>query len=197
MEDLITYASVLFDERADRPVVQTSHPLPPAPTGEVTTQYGYGSAYTQVSSVPLSARHQKSASLGSHDFTPQLPPRPGNSIHPSRRSVNHSSRSVASEEEDRGPSVPSKAPDSGRRVSAEAGKSAPAFSGSDQGRRRSIESAKREVLSVASSPSSNPASAATSPRLRELSELSGTNDTPAIRLSTPQSSRDQSDGDTP
>lgn len=94
MEDLITHANVLFDERA----AATSHPLPPAPADEPPPAFGYGSSYTQVATVP--PRHQKTDSRSSQDFTPQLPPRPGNSIHPSRRAANQSSRTISSDVED-------------------------------------------------------------------------------------------------
>jgi hypothetical protein len=85
MEDLIVNAAVLFDDRA--PGV-TSPPLPPAPVGQPTPNYAYGSAHTKVASVPAPlqtpVRHQPQ-SQSPEDFTPRLPPRPTNSIHPSSR----------------------------------------------------------------------------------------------------------------
>ena len=93
MEDLITYANVLFDEKS---AGQPSHPLPPAPSNEPAASVGYGSQYTQVSTVP--AKTQKSEIQSTQDFTPQLPARPGNSIHPSRRALNQSSRTLESED---------------------------------------------------------------------------------------------------
>lgn len=107
MEDLITNCAVLFD---DRNAAATSHPLPPEPAGEEPLPYGYGSSYTQVANVPPASRHQKADSQASQqDFTPQLPPRPGNSIHPSRR-ANQSNRTTGSEtDEELSPnSIPSR-----------------------------------------------------------------------------------------
>lgn len=100
MEDLITHADVLFDERPppSAPPTTLSHPLPPPPPSERPVSQLYGSSYTQVATVPL--RHRKSDSRGSQDFTPQLPPRPSNSIHPSRRAANQSSRTIGVETED-------------------------------------------------------------------------------------------------
>ncbi len=97
MEDLISNSAVLFD---DRNAAASSHPLPPEPTGEEPLPYGYGSSYTQVANVPPALRHQKTDSQASQqDFTPQLPLRPGNSIHPSRR-ANQSNRTNDSETDD-------------------------------------------------------------------------------------------------
>lgn len=93
MEDLITHANVLFDDRIT-PV--PLHPLPPAPSNEPPANFGYGSSYTQFSSVP--PREHRSGSQSSQDFTPQLPPRPSNSIHPSRR-ANISSRTTSESED--------------------------------------------------------------------------------------------------
>lgn len=102
MEDLISHAHVLFQ-------TSSSPPLPPAPAGELVPPLTYGSAYTRVSEIPPplpprspSPRMRRSldhsgppSSHGSvsngrsvhvpEDFTPQLPPRPANSIHPSLR----------------------------------------------------------------------------------------------------------------
>ncbi|KAH9060786.1 hypothetical protein EDB87DRAFT_1808472 [Lactarius vividus] len=75
MEDLIENAHTLFDER----VPPSSPPLPPAPTGEPVPVVTYGSSHTRVT-LPQFGEAQVA------DFTPQLPPRPTNSIHPSARS---------------------------------------------------------------------------------------------------------------
>jgi hypothetical protein len=85
MEDLITNTAVLFD---DRTPAATSPPLPPAPAGQPTPNYAYGSAHTKVASVPAPLQppaRQQSQTSSSEDFTPRLPPRPTISIHPSSR----------------------------------------------------------------------------------------------------------------
>jgi len=76
MEDLITNAHILFD-------VHHSPPLPPIPPGEPIPSYVYGTSHTKVASVPPSPRSPRMNP--SEDFTPRLPPRPANSIHPSSR----------------------------------------------------------------------------------------------------------------
>ncbi|KAF8272362.1 hypothetical protein EI94DRAFT_1776950 [Lactarius quietus] len=75
MEDLIENAQTLFDER----VPPSSPPLPPTPGGEPVPVATYGSSHTMVT-LPPPGEAQVA------DFTPQLPPRPANSIHPSARS---------------------------------------------------------------------------------------------------------------
>ena len=75
MEDLIENAQNLFDEG----VPPSSPPLPPAPAGEPVPVLTYGSSHTSVT-LPQPREAQVA------DFTPQLPPRPANSIHPSARS---------------------------------------------------------------------------------------------------------------
>jgi hypothetical protein len=85
MEDLITNVSVLFDDKA--PTV-TSPPLPPAPVDQPTPNYTYGSAHTKVASVPAPMQtpvRQQALPQSPEDFTPRLPARPANSIHPSSR----------------------------------------------------------------------------------------------------------------
>lgn len=108
MEDLITNAHILFQQSGSN-----SPPLPSAPLNESAAQITYGSQHTKVLSsmppppVPTSPRrgHQKSSSVSTirssldvprpqvppQDFTPQLPPRPANSIHPSLRAGPHAS----------------------------------------------------------------------------------------------------------
>ncbi|KAI9445530.1 hypothetical protein H4582DRAFT_2109166 [Lactarius indigo] len=76
MEDLIENAHTLFDEHVPPP---SSPPLPPAPAGEPVPIVTYGSSHTRVA-LPQFGEVQVA------DFTPQLPPRPTNSIHPSARS---------------------------------------------------------------------------------------------------------------
>ena len=75
MEDLIENAQILFDER----IPPSSPPLPPAPAGEPVPVLTYGSSHTSVTLPQL-----REAQVA--DFTPQLPPRPTSSIHPSARS---------------------------------------------------------------------------------------------------------------
>ncbi|KAI0735515.1 hypothetical protein C8Q76DRAFT_611686 [Earliella scabrosa] len=109
MEDLITHAHILF-----QPSGSGSPPLPAAPLNEPAAPVTYGSTHTKVSNmppppVPTSPRkrgHQKTPSTSTprssvdaprpilqppQDFTPQLPPRPTNSIHPSLRAGPHAS----------------------------------------------------------------------------------------------------------
>jgi hypothetical protein len=84
MEDLITHAPLLFD---DRPIPTLDEPpLPPAPSGVPKPKYDYGSSYTRSHTIPP-------RSQDGQDFTPTLPPRPGQSIHPSRRTNPQSSKS--------------------------------------------------------------------------------------------------------
>lgn len=106
MENLITYASMLFQQSEDSP------PRINAPLNEPGTSNANGPspAKSNRSSmppppIPTSPRkhHQKSASITStrpsleaprpvpQDFTPDLPPRPTNSIHPSLRAGPHAS----------------------------------------------------------------------------------------------------------
>ncbi|THV06112.1 RhoGAP-domain-containing protein [Dendrothele bispora CBS 962.96] len=78
MEDLIIHAHVLFSDD------QNLHPLPPPPPGESAPHYPYGSRTTKVANIPSPINVSNSPSH-SEDFTPRLPPRPANSIHPSAR----------------------------------------------------------------------------------------------------------------
>ncbi|KAF5375014.1 hypothetical protein D9758_000090 [Tetrapyrgos nigripes] len=81
MEDLITHAHTLFSDD------QSAHPLPPPPLGEPTPHYPYGSKTTKVANIPSPINVANSPSSPSlpDDFTPRLPARPANSIHPSAR----------------------------------------------------------------------------------------------------------------
>ncbi|KAI0651503.1 hypothetical protein C8Q79DRAFT_39833 [Trametes meyenii] len=98
MEDLIANAGVLFSQTS-------SPPLPPAPLNDVAAPVSYGTTHTKVSSMPpppvptsprklaknLSSPRSSSDGPGPYpqDFTPQLPPRPTDSIHPSLRAGQH------------------------------------------------------------------------------------------------------------
>lgn len=83
MEDLITHAPLLFD---DRPTLSLDEPpLPPAPSGVPKPKYDYGSSYTRSHTIPPRLQDGQ-------DFTPTLPPRPGQSIHPSHRTNPQSSK---------------------------------------------------------------------------------------------------------
>jgi hypothetical protein len=98
MEDLITNAAILFDDKAASGAGLGSPPLPPAPTGQSAPNYSYGSAHTKVASVPASmptSVRQPGQLQSPEDFTPRLPPRPGNSIHPSARTSPTSSVDAA------------------------------------------------------------------------------------------------------
>jgi hypothetical protein len=74
MENLIENAQTLFDER----LPQSSPPLPPAPAGEPVPVISYGSSHTKVMLA-------QAGDVQVVDFSPQLPPRPTSSIHPSAR----------------------------------------------------------------------------------------------------------------
>ncbi|KAL4069347.1 hypothetical protein J3A83DRAFT_4537308 [Scleroderma citrinum] len=77
MEDLILNTSQLFED----PPPSSSPPLPAVPVGEMASTYQYGSSHTKIASVPPRPQSPKRE----EDFTPLLPPRPTNSIHPSLR----------------------------------------------------------------------------------------------------------------
>ena len=115
MEDMITHADVLFDERAappappkppSPPTIETSTNTGPStreaspdkrpdPQPQSSTDSDYKAHYRRISESLL-----RSPEISPHaqDFTPELPPRPGNSIHPSHRSANSSSRTTDSDE---------------------------------------------------------------------------------------------------
>lgn len=79
MEDLILHAHILYDHE----VVHPSPPLPPTPAGEPVPPVSYGTKRTKVATIPSFT--DALPPLLTHDFTPRLPPRPNNSIHPSGR----------------------------------------------------------------------------------------------------------------
>ncbi|KDR85296.1 hypothetical protein GALMADRAFT_83937 [Galerina marginata CBS 339.88] len=76
MEDLVLNAQLLYDQDAGH----GSPPLPPTPAGETIPHLSYGSKSTKVATVPPLEELPQS-----QDFTPRLPARPNNSIHPSAR----------------------------------------------------------------------------------------------------------------
>ncbi|PPQ88087.1 hypothetical protein CVT25_014385 [Psilocybe cyanescens] len=76
MEDLILNASVLYESETG----PSSPPLPPTPVGEPVPRVSYGSRTTKIATVP-----PVDVSSSPQDFTPRLPSRPNNSIHPSSR----------------------------------------------------------------------------------------------------------------
>ncbi|KDQ54847.1 hypothetical protein JAAARDRAFT_181517 [Jaapia argillacea MUCL 33604] len=78
MEDLITNSQTLFEDR-DSPSPEPPLPLPPSVEPVAPT---YGSSHTKVASVPPS---YVSTNRPPEDFTPAMPARPANSIHPSAR----------------------------------------------------------------------------------------------------------------
>ncbi|EAU92860.2 hypothetical protein CC1G_03647 [Coprinopsis cinerea okayama7 len=82
MEDLIIHVNKIFgdNEQSGGPY---SPPLPPTPATEAPIPQYYGSKSTKVASVPPGNNHPGSP----QDFTPRLPPRPTNSIHPSARNA--------------------------------------------------------------------------------------------------------------
>lgn len=92
METLIIHSPTLFDDQNNPASYASSPPLPPAPLGEVPPPFVYGSTHTKFSeyglqqqiNAPLSQIPTPQTSTGD-DFTPQLPPRPPASIHPSSR----------------------------------------------------------------------------------------------------------------
>lgn len=81
MEDLIMHAHILYDDNA----VNQEPPLPATPAGEPLPEVYYGSKRTHVATVPPSSPPNRAATASPQDFTPRLPTRPANSIHPSAR----------------------------------------------------------------------------------------------------------------
>lgn len=98
MEALIVHSPTLFDDQSNLASYASSPPLPPAPLGEFPPPVAYGSVHTKFSeqgsqqqvntSLPQTPTPQTSTG---DDFTPQLPPRPPASIHPSSRGNNGAS----------------------------------------------------------------------------------------------------------
>ena len=94
MEALIIHSLTLFDDQSSMASYASSPPLPPAPLGEIPPSFAYGSTHTKFSeygsqqqipiTVPPLQTPTPQISTGD-DFTPQLPPRPPASIHPSSR----------------------------------------------------------------------------------------------------------------
>jgi len=92
METLIIHSPTLFDDQSNPAFYAPSPPLPPAPLGEIPPPLAYGSTHTKFSeyglqqqiNAPLPQTPTPQTSAGD-DFTPQLPPRPPASIHPSSR----------------------------------------------------------------------------------------------------------------
>ncbi|TFK30739.1 RhoGAP-domain-containing protein [Coprinopsis marcescibilis] len=82
MEDLIINVHKIFGDQDQAGL--NSPPLPPTPVAEPPDPHYYGSKSTRVATVP-----PIDVSGSPQDFTPRLPARPGNSIHPSARA--HSS----------------------------------------------------------------------------------------------------------
>ncbi|KAL5495565.1 hypothetical protein ACEPAI_1028 [Sanghuangporus weigelae] len=112
MEDIIVHANILFDDRAgaipSQKSLQSMTSLPveaaivPSSKSSSSSDSEYGSSYAQTSSALLRPEKSEAESSPTQDFAPPLPPRPGNSIHPSHRSVNQS-RVTDSETEDEAP----------------------------------------------------------------------------------------------
>jgi hypothetical protein len=92
METLIIHSPTLFDDQSNLVSYASSPPLPPAPLGDIPPTFPYGSTHTKFSeygpqqqiNAPLPQTSTPQTSTGD-DFTPQLPPRPPASIHPSSR----------------------------------------------------------------------------------------------------------------
>ncbi|KAJ3714018.1 hypothetical protein DFJ43DRAFT_1104379 [Lentinula guzmanii] len=99
MEDLINNAHTLF---FDDSVQNNTHPLPAPPPGEPTPVYSYGSKTTKVVSIPPPLRNI-GIPPNSEDFTPKLPPRPMNSIHPFARGPSSPTKERMSTDDTMGP----------------------------------------------------------------------------------------------
>ncbi|KAF5312338.1 hypothetical protein D9619_002972 [Psilocybe cf. subviscida] len=82
MEDLIVHAHLIYDHEAPH----SSPPLPPTPAGEAGAEVTYGTKRTKITTIPPEGMTPLSPPLSPpQDFTPRLPARPNNSIHPSSR----------------------------------------------------------------------------------------------------------------
>ncbi|KAH8120524.1 hypothetical protein DFH11DRAFT_1560466 [Phellopilus nigrolimitatus] len=120
MEDLIVHANVLFDDHvpisqpySPQSLMAQNSPLPLPLVGgdEQLSGVGYGSPYTLVTDVSSHQQDPDAPTSSSQDFTPQLPPRPGNSIHPSRRATFQPTRTGGSEtDEESDPVAPALPP---------------------------------------------------------------------------------------
>lgn len=116
MEDIIVHANVLFDDRAGAiPSQKSSQTLNP-PLVEATlvvkensnSSRGivYGPSFAQPSSPLPQATKTTSDSSPTQDFAPRLPPRPGNSIHPSHRAANQSRVTDSETDDETPPALP-------------------------------------------------------------------------------------------
>lgn len=109
MEDLIANAHSLFDDTATttssnqppQPPL-SSPPLPPrpSPSDDQLDRYPDTNESPEGSIPGNFPRRQRHDATFGPDFTPELPPRPGNSIHPSHRSMSHQTSSTAGSESD-------------------------------------------------------------------------------------------------
>lgn len=103
MEDLILNAHVLFDENVPTippsELLPSSPPLPSVPSEDpVQIEPDTEVRQTDVSDVPQ--RRQRHDATFGQDFTPELPPRPGNSIHPSHRAMRTPSHTESESDDD-------------------------------------------------------------------------------------------------
>lgn len=94
MEDLINYASLLFDEKGIN-----SPPLPQPPANETPDVVDYGSSHTKVFSPVSATAPPLPPRSKDRDFTPAPPPHSDYSIHPGARHAHASSSSLASSDD--------------------------------------------------------------------------------------------------
>lgn len=103
MEDLILNAHVLFDENAvvtaPNQLPQAPPPLPSVPSGD-TAQVEPEAGQNQMEALDIPQQGEGHGAIFSQDFTPELPPRPGNSIHPSHRAMRTPSHTESESDED-------------------------------------------------------------------------------------------------
>lgn len=102
MEDLILNVHVIFDNNvasAEPNQVLTSPPLPAVPLDDVQEQSDSSTDPGQAGPSDMPRRQRHNATFG-QDFTPELPPRPGNSIHPSHRSLRTPSQTESESDSD-------------------------------------------------------------------------------------------------
>jgi len=102
METLIIHSPTLFDDQSNLAYYASSPPLPPAPLGEVPPPFAYGSVHTKFSAYDpqqqINAQFLQTPTPQSStgdDFTPQFPPQPPASIHPSSRGNNGSTNGLS------------------------------------------------------------------------------------------------------